>query len=105
MKITNVLTHTVMVYPGLEWVFVELETDEGLTGLGECSDYGSATHLVAGIEAIKAMVIGMDARHIEDLWQRLFHRYSDLGGRGYISHLISAMDIALWDLKGKVLGV
>jgi galactonate dehydratase len=105
MKITDVLTHVVMVHPGLEWVLVELETDEGLTGLGECSDYGSAAHLVAGIEAIKPMIVGMDARHIEDLWQRLFHRYSDLNGRGYISHLISAIDIALWDLKGKALGV
>jgi galactonate dehydratase len=105
LKISKVETHVVMVHPGLEWVFVELHTDEGITGLGECSDYGSAAHLVAGIDAIKPLVVGMDARHIEDLWQRLFHRYSDLNGRGYISHLISAMDIALWDIKGKALGV
>jgi galactonate dehydratase len=105
VKITDVRTHVVMVHPPMEWVFVELETDEGITGVGECSDYGSAAHLVAGIEAIKPMVVGMDPRLIEDLWQRLFHGYSDLNGRGYISHLISAMDIALWDIKGKTLGV
>jgi galactonate dehydratase len=105
LKVSQVETHVVMVHPGLEWVFVELHTDEGITGVGECSDYGSAAHLVAGIEAIKPLVLGMDARHIEDLWQRLFHRYSDLNGRGYISHLISALDIALWDIKGKALGV
>lgn len=105
MKITNVETYVVMVHPNLEWVFVELETDEGITGVGECSDYGWAAHLVAGINAIKPLVIGMDARNIEDLWQRLFHGASDLNGRGYISHLISAMDIALWDIKGKALGV
>ena len=68
MKITNVVTHVVMVHPGLEWVLVELETDEGISGVGECSDYGSAAHLVAGIEAIKPIVIGMDARQIEDTW-------------------------------------
>jgi galactonate dehydratase len=105
MKITNVLTHVVMVYPPLEWVFVELETDEGITGVGECSDYGSAEMLVAGIEALKPAVIGMDPRNIEDTWQRIFHRYSDLSGPGFVSHLISAIDIALWDIKGKVLGV
>ncbi|HLZ09825.1 MAG TPA: hypothetical protein VKT80_14640, partial [Chloroflexota bacterium] len=105
MKITNVETHVVMVHAGLEWVLVELETDEGISGVGECSDYGSAAHLVAGIEAIKPVLIDMDARHIEDLWQRLFHANSDLNGRGYVSHLISAIDVALWDIKGKALGV
>ena len=105
MKITNVVTHVVIVHPSLEWVFVELETDEGVTGLGECSDYGSAELLVAGIESIKPAIVGMDPRNIEDTWQRLFHRYSDLNGRGFVSHLISAIDIALWDIKGKVLGV
>jgi galactonate dehydratase len=105
MNITKVDTHVVMVHPGLEWVFVELQTDEGISGVGECSDYGSAAHLVAGIDAIKPLVVGMDARNIEELWQRLFHSYSDLNGRGYVSHLIAALDIALWDIKGKALGV
>jgi len=105
MKVTDVKTHIVMVHPNREWVFVELETDEGISGVGECSDYGSTPHLVAGIDSIKPFVVGMDVRNIEDLWQKLFHGYSDLSGRGYISHLISAIDIALWDIKGKVLGV
>src|SRR5258708_37926986 len=94
-----------MVYPGLEWVLVEIQTDEGITGLGECSDYGAAAHLVAGVKAIEPMLLGSDVRFIEDIWQRLFHGHSDLNGRGYISHLISAVDIALWDIKGKALGV
>mgnify|MGYP001615525448 CR=1 FL=1 len=105
MKVTDLKTYVVMVQPGREWIFVELETDEGITGLGECSDYGATPHLVAGLEAVKHLVVGMDPRNIEDLWQKLFHGYSDLNGRGYVSHIMSALDIALWDIKGQTLGV
>src|SRR5262249_6592122 len=38
-------------------------------------------------------------------WQRIYHSYGELNPRGYITHLLSAADIALWDIKGKVLGV
>ncbi len=105
MKITDLKIYVVMVTPPREWLFIEIETDEGVTGLGECSDYASTAHLVGGLEAIKPFIVGSDPRNIEDIWQKLFHGYSDLNGRGYVSHLISAIDIALWDLKGKVLGV
>ncbi len=105
MKITDLKVYVVMVQPHREWLFVELETDEGITGLGECSDYAATAHMTGGLEAIKHFIVGMDARNIEDLWQKLFHGFSDLNGRGYVSHLISALDIALWDLKGKTLGV
>ena len=105
MKVTDLKIYVTMVKPTREWIFVELETDEGITGLGECSDYAATAHLVAGLEAVKPFVVGMDPRNIEDLWQKLFHGYSDLNGRGYISHIISALDIALWDIKGQALGV
>ena len=93
-----------MPIPGLAWLFVEVETDEGISGLGECTDYAVNNHLVRGLEAVKPLVIGSDPNNIEEIWQRIFHVYSDLNGRGYVSHLISAIDIALWDIKGKVLG-
>lgn len=105
MKITDIKTHVVMPIPGLAWLFVEVETDEGVSGIGECTDYAVNSHLVRGIEAIKPLVVGSDPKNIEEIWQRIFHVNSDLNGRGYISHLISAIDIALWDIKGKVLGV
>ncbi len=38
MKITDIKTHIVMPIPGLAWLFVEVETDEGVSGLGECTD-------------------------------------------------------------------
>ena len=105
MKITDIKTYVTMPVDGLAWLFVEVETDEGVTGLGECTDYFSNPHLVHGIEAIKPLLIGHNPANIEEVWQRLFHSYSDLSGNGYVSHLISAIDIALWDIKGKVLGV
>jgi galactonate dehydratase len=104
MKITDIKPYLTMPNEGLAWLFVEVETDEGVTGLGECTDYLANPHLVRGLEAVKPLVVGADPSHIEEVWQRIFHAYSDLNGRGYVSHLISAIDIALWDIKGKVLG-
>ena len=92
-----------MPIKGLPWLFVQVDTDEGVTGIGECSDYVATSHLVRGIEALKPLVVGMDAGQIENIWQTIFHRFDDLNGRGYVSHLISAIDIALWDIKGKAL--
>ena len=105
MKITDIKTHIAMPIDTLAWVFVEVETDEGVSGLGECTEYIGNPHLVRGLEAIKPLVIGTDPSHIEEIWQRLFHAYSNLNSRGYISHLMSAIDIALWDIRGKTLGV
>jgi galactonate dehydratase len=105
MKITDIKTHAISPIEGLAWVLVEVETDAGVSGLGECTEYLGNPHLVRGLEAVKPLVVGSDPRHIEEIWQRLFHFYSNLNGRGYISHLVSAVDIALWDIRGKVLGV
>jgi galactonate dehydratase len=88
------------------WVFVEVLTDEGITGYGECSNWPrSGDILVArGIETIRGAVVGRDPFRIEAIWQELFRNYTYLGSRGYITTLISGIDIALWDIKGKALG-
>ncbi len=104
MKITNITPYVSMPIKGLPWIFVQVETDEGITGVGECSDYRSTGLLVKGLEWIKREIVGEDARNIENIWQKIFHTFDDLNGRGYVSHLISAIDIALWDIKGKALG-
>lgn len=94
-----------MPRPGLPWQFVEVHTDEGITGLGECTVYTS-NHIVSqGIEAVKPLIIGLDPANIEEIWQRIFRRYFRIGARGIMSAVISGIDIALWDIKGKVLGV
>lgn len=94
-----------MPSPGRPWLFVEVQTDEGVTGLGECSNYLGNPHLVRGLEALKPLVVGTPTSRIEEVWQRLFHAYPEVNPRGYISQLMSAIDIALWDIRGKVLGL
>ena len=103
MKISNITPIVTMPIDGLPWLFVKVETDDGYYGFGECTDYSVNLHLVNGIKSLRSMIIGMDASNIENIWQTIFHSYDDLNGRGYVSHLISAIDIALWDIKGKVL--
>ena len=89
------------------WVFVAVETDEGITGYGECTNSpGQGNILVAkAVEAAKDSVIGQDPNHIERIWHELFRRYTYLGSRGPVTALISGIDIALWDIKGKALGL
>ncbi|MCH8061627.1 MAG: hypothetical protein IH861_03910 [Chloroflexi bacterium] len=105
MKITDVKSYVTMPRDGLPWHFVEVLTDEGVTGLGECSLYIGNQIITEAIQAVKPLVVGQDPANIEEVWQRIFRRYLRIGGRGIISAALSAIDIALWDIKGKVLGV
>ena len=54
---------------------------------------------------MKPLIVGLGPANIEEIWQRIFRRNLRLGGRGIVSAVISAIDIALWDIKGKALGV
>jgi len=86
------------------WTFVKVETDEGLFGWGECSDNRNA-HGVAGcVRDFEHLLIGRDPRAIELLyWDMLRHSRQNLGG---VSHkAIAGIELALWDIKGKALGV
>jgi len=105
MKITDVKSYVVSPRDGKAWFFVEVETDEGITGLGECTNQTSIPHLARGIEVIRNLIVGRDPFHTEAHWQRIYHMYGELNPRGYITHLLSAVDIALWDIKGKALEV
>lgn len=73
MKITDLKTYVTMPRESLPWLFVEVHTDEGVTGLGECTDYRATPMLVQGIEAVKPVVVGQDPANIEEIWQRIFH--------------------------------
>ena len=86
------------------WVFVEVETDEGLTGLGEATNYPGSDLVAAAALRLKDRLVGEDPRDIDRLWQKLFRQFTYLGSRGLVCSLIGAVDIALWDLKGKAVG-
>ncbi len=86
-------------------VFVQVFTDEGITGIGECSPM----HLVACAtfvnSVLQPLVVGEDPLHIDRVWNKMFHGTSRLGDKGIQGHAISGVDIALWDILGKVTGL
>lgn len=96
MKITNITTY--LVPP--RWLFLKVETDEGLVGWGEPVLEGHAETLAAKIEELRDFLIGRDPLMIEDIWQSIYRNGCYRGGPVLMS-AISGIDMALWDIKGK----
>src|ERR1051325_3473776 len=82
-------------------LLVEVETDDGTIGIGEAGLGGGATATVIE-KTLKSLLIGEDPLLIEGLWQKMFARTRQYGRRGIAMHAISGIDIALWDIAGKV---
>lgn len=82
------------------WGFVEIVTDDGLTGWGEAIIEGKANTVLACVEEMKEYLSGKDPRHIEDIWNTLYRAGFYRGGPILMS-AISGIDQALWDIKGK----
>ena len=82
---------------------VEIETTDGIVGWGEC--YGPSAVAKAYIETQFApRIIGRDAFDVEVIWEDLYNRIKDYGGRGMATSALSGIDIALWDIMGKSCG-
>jgi D-arabinonate dehydratase len=82
-------------------LLVEVETDSGITGIGEAGIGGGVTADV--IEKIMApLLVGQDPLMIEAHWQKMFAQTRQFGRRGIVMNAISGIDIALWDIAGKV---
>lgn len=89
-------------------VLVELLTDEGVTGIGEAAiAYGVGGTACAGmVKDLAARIVGRDPSRIEELWSELYdHSFWAKGGGAIVFAGISAIEQALWDIKGKALGV
>ena len=110
MKITGItpwLVKSGASYWG-EFLFVEVTTDEGITGWGEIT----TTTKIAN-RALCAMLTPDRRRsskartptQIERLWHKLFRGFTYMGSRGAAVECVSAIDIALWDIRGKALGL
>ena len=84
-------------------MLVEIETDTGLVGWGEC--YGPARMTSAVVKSIAPWLIGEDPLRTEHLWQTIYARLRDHGQKGVVIQGMSGIDIALWDIKGKHFGV
>ena len=100
MKIKSVQTYTVPP----RWLFLRIETDEGLVGWGEPVLEGRAATVAAAVEELSDYLIGQDPGQIEDLWTVMYRGGFYRGGGIHMSAL-AGIDQALWDLKGKTLGV
>src|SRR6476620_4381860 len=108
MKITSVrpwLIKSDASYWG-EFLFVEVTTDEGITGWGEITTTTKIANraLTAMLQQINTMMVGEDPALIERLWHKLFRSFTYMGSRGAAVECVSAIDIALWDIRGKALG-
>jgi galactonate dehydratase len=103
MKITGVSTFKFWV-DWCNWLLVRVETDEGLVGWGEASLHGAIESVETAIREFSAHLIGQDPAGPEHHWQRLYNAWRWRGGAVFMTAL-SALDIALWDLEGKRLGV
>ena len=100
MKITKLTTF--IVPP--RWCFLKVETDQGVTGWGEPVVEGRAHTVAAAVEELSDYLIGKDPRNIEDIWTVLYRGGFYRGGAVHMSAL-AGIDQALWDIKGKALGV
>ncbi len=100
MKITRLTTF--IVPP--RWCFLKIETDEGITGWGEPVLEGRAHTVAAAVDELADYLVGKDPRHIEDHWTVLYRGGFYRGGGVHMSAL-AGIDQALWDIKGKALGV
>ncbi|MBX3577459.1 MAG: mandelate racemase/muconate lactonizing enzyme family protein [Rhizobiaceae bacterium] len=89
-----------------EFLFVEVSTDEGITGWGEITTttYLANRALRAMLQQIGKILVGEDPKDIERLWHKLFRSFTYMGSRGAAVECVSGIDIALWDIRGKALG-
>ena len=115
MRITSIRTHVLEArlsqpfaysrawYDKRSAMVVEIETDQGLVGWGEC--YGPALMTAAVVRSVTPWLIGEDPLRTDFLWREIYTRLRDHGQKGVVIEGLSGIDIALWDIRGKHFGV
>jgi len=96
--------YTMATKPAL---LVEIETDQGLVGLGEAAHFGGPMASTSQVieHELRNYLIGQDPRNIEYLWELMHRRAYKHARGGIVIAAISGIDIALWDLRGKIAGM
>jgi galactonate dehydratase len=100
MKITKL--ETFLVAP--RWLFLKVHTDAGIVGLGEPIVEGRPLAVQSAIREIEPYLIGKDPRPVVHHWQAIY-RHAFYRGGPVLTSALSGIDMALWDIKGKALGV
>ena len=105
MRITSIETHVCHARMR-NWIFVKVLTDEpGLYGWGEATLEWHTRAVVGAIEDLSELVVGEDPTRIEHLWQMMYRQHFWHGHGVVRSTAISGIDLALWDIAGKIAGV
>jgi galactonate dehydratase len=99
----KIISFTTYIVPP-RWLFLKIETDAGVTGWGEPVVEGRALTVEAAVKELGDYLIGKDPRLIEDHWT-VMHRGGFYRGGPIMMSAIAGIDQALWDIKGKALGV
>jgi galactonate dehydratase len=99
MKIRALTTYRVAP----RWMFLKVETDEGITGWGEPVLEGRARTVETAVRELGDTLVGQDPMRINDHWQSMYRSHFYRGGPVLMS-AIAGIDQALWDIKGKALG-
>ncbi len=119
MKITSVQSHVLQYdlkeelgysqqyYQKRSAHLVEVSTDEGITGWGECFGPGNVAiaNKVIVERVIQPMILGEDPRNRDVLWHKVYNLLRDHGQKGMPIQALSGVDIALWDIAGKATGL
>jgi galactonate dehydratase len=100
LKITKL--ETMLVKP--RWLFLRVHTNAGIVGLGEPIVEGRAETCVTAVKEIEPYLVGKDPRQVVHHWQAIY-RHAFYRGGPILTSALSGIDMALWDIKGKALGV
>ena len=100
LKITKL--ETILVKP--RWLFLKIHTNAGIVGLGEPITEGRALTCAEAVKEIEPYLVGKDPRPVAKHWQAIY-RHAFYRGGPVLTSALSGIDQALWDIKGKALGV
>src|SRR6187200_2208272 len=100
LKITRL--ETFLVKP--RWLFLKIHTNAGIVGLGEPIVEGRALTVAEAVKEIEPYLVGKDPRQVVHHWQAIY-RHAFYRGGPILTSALSGIDMALWDIKGKALGV
>src|SRR5688500_15713202 len=100
LRITKL--ETMLVKP--RWLFLKIHTDQGVIGLGEPIVEGRAKTCAAAVAEVEPYLVGKDPRHVVHHWQAIY-RHAFYRGGPILTSVLSGIEQALWDIKGKLLGV
>jgi len=103
-RTTTIKITRVTPLPGGTKVFVKIETNHGVTGYGEITGLDPKV-AAALVTSLFELLKDENPTRIEHLWQKIYRSHRDMRGGPFMVHCLSAIDMALWDIAGKLWGV